>query len=70
MNPQPAPKREPRTCPENEPGQDDRAARCTAAQQAERQASNEYAPRMRLEAQTQAEAGQQAEARDEVELEL
>jgi hypothetical protein len=82
-NPPSAPKPEPRTSPENEPEQNDRAARLDellgradqaaqriAAQQAERQASSEYATRMELEAQTQAEAGQQAQARDEVELEL
>jgi hypothetical protein len=48
----------------------DQAAQRIAAQQAERQASSEYAVRMELEAQTQAEAGRQAEARDDVELEL
>ena len=83
MNPSSAPEPEPRTSPENEPEQNDRAARLDellaradqaarriAAQQAERQASSEYAARMELEAQTQAEAGQHAQARDEVELEL
>jgi hypothetical protein len=83
MNPPSASRSEPRTSPESEPEQDDRAARLDellaradqaaqriAAQQAERQASSQYAARMELEAQTQAEAGQQAEARDEVELEL
>jgi hypothetical protein len=83
MNPPSAPTPEPRMSPENEPEQDDRAARLDelparadqaarriAAQQAERHASREYAARMELEAQTQAEAGQQAEARGEVELEL
>ena len=83
MNPPSASRSEPRTSPENEPAQENRAARLDellaradqaaqriAAQQAERQASSEYAARMELEAQTQAEAGQQAEARDEVELEL
>ena len=83
IDPPSAPRPEPQTSPENEPAQDDRAARLDellaradqaaqriAAQQAERQASSEYAARMELEAQTQAEAGQQAEARDEVELEL
>jgi hypothetical protein len=77
----PAP--EPRTSPENEPAQDDRATRLgkllaradqaaqrIVAQQAERQASSHYAARMELEAQTQAEAGPQAEAQDEAELEL
>jgi len=83
MNPPSVPKPGPRTSPENEPEQDDRAAQLDellaradqaaqriAAQQAERQASSEYAARMELEAQTQAEAGQQAEVPDEVELEL
>jgi len=83
MNPPSASWSEPRTSPENEPEQDDRAAQLDellaradqaaqriAAQQAERQASSEYAARMELEAQTQAEAGQQAEVPDEVELEL
>jgi TrwC relaxase/AAA domain len=83
MNPPSVPKPEPRTSLENEPGQENRAARLDellaradqaaqriAAQQAERHASSEYAARMELEAQTQAEAGQQAEARDEIELEL
>ena len=77
------PRPDPETSPENEPAQDDLAARLDellaradqaaqriAAQQAERQASSEYAARMELEAHTQAEAGQQAEARDGVELEL
>jgi hypothetical protein len=41
-----------------------------AAQQAERQASSQYAARIELEAQTHAAAGHQAEARDEAELEL
>ncbi len=83
MNPPSVPKPGPRTSPENEPEQDDRAAQLDellaradqaaqriAAQQAERQASSEYAARMELEALTQAEAGQQAEVPDEVELEL
>jgi multidrug resistance efflux pump len=48
----------------------DQAARRIAAQQAERQASSRYAARMELEAQSQAEAGPQAETRDEAELEL
>jgi hypothetical protein len=47
----------------------DQAAQRIAAQQAERQASSEYAVRMELEAQTQAEAGRSAQARDDVELE-
>jgi hypothetical protein len=40
----------------------DQAAQRIVAQQAERQASSNYAVRMELEAQTQGEAGQQAEA--------
>ena len=72
-----------RASPENEPEQNDRAARIDelqaragqaaqriAAQQAERQASSDYAARIELEAQTHAEVGQQAQARDEAELEL
>lgn len=83
MNPPCVPRPEPRTSPENEPEQDDRAARLDellaradqaarriASQQAGRQASSDYAARMELEAQAQAEAGQQAEARDDFELEL
>ena len=74
---------EPRTSLESEPEQDDRAARLDellaradhaarriAARQAEWHASSDYAILMELEAQTQAEAGQQAEARDELELGL
>jgi hypothetical protein len=76
-----APEPEPRTSPENQPERDDRAARLDellaradqaaqriASQQAERHASSQYAARIELEAQTQ--AGRQAEARDEFELEL
>ena len=72
-----------RMSPENEPEQDNRAARLDellaradqaawriAVEQGERQASSDYAARIELEAQTQAEAGHQVEARDEVELEL
>ena len=83
MNPPSASRSEPRTSPENQPEQDDRAARLDelleradqaaqriAAHQAERQASSEYAARMEREAQTQAEAEQQAQAQDELELEL
>ena len=83
MNPPSALRSEPRTSAENEPAQDDRAARFDeliaradqaarriAAHQAERLASSEHAARIEREAQTQAEAGQQAEARDDVELEL
>ena len=46
------------------------AARCLAAQQAERQASSEYAARIEREAQAQPEARRQAEARDEAEIEM
>ena len=83
MNPSSAPRPEPWTSPENEPEQDDRAAwldgllaradqaaRRIAIQRAERHTSNNYAARMELEAQAPAEARQQAEAKDEVELEL
>jgi conjugative relaxase-like TrwC/TraI family protein len=82
MNPPSTPEPEPRTSPENEPEQEDRTARLDelliradqaaqriAAQQAERHASNDYAARMGLEAQTQAEAGQQPETRVDLELE-
>ena len=82
-NPPSSPAPEPRTSPENKPGQEDRAARLDelqaradqaaqriAARQAERHASSGYAARMELQAQTQAEAGHQAEARDDIELEL
>jgi hypothetical protein len=81
MNPPSASRSEPRTSPQNESAQQnraaqlnellaraDQAARRIAAGQAERHASSQYATRMELEAQTQ--AGQQAEARDDVELEL
>ena len=83
MNPPSASRPEPRTNPENQPVQENRAARLDellaradqaaqriAAQQAERRASSNYVARMELEAQTQAEAGQQAEAWDEAEIEL
>ena len=83
MNPPSVPMPESRTSPENEPRQDDQAARLDelqaradqaarriAAQQVERLAISDHVARMQLEAQTQAEAGQQAKARDEVELEL
>ena len=83
MNRPSAPMPELRTSPENEAEQDDRAARLDeflaradqaarriAAEQAERQASSDYAARNEPEAQTQAEAGHQVEAQDEVELEL
>jgi hypothetical protein len=78
MNPS-ASRPEPQTGPENEPVQQDRAARLdellTKADQAAqriaaRQASSDYAARLELEAQTQTEAGHEAEARDELELEL
>ncbi len=48
----------------------DQAAQCIAAQEAERQASNEYAVRIEREAQAEPEAGLQAEALDEAEIEL
>jgi hypothetical protein len=48
----------------------DEAARRIVARQAERHVSSEYAARMELEAQTQATAGRQAEAREEAEPEL
>ena len=84
MNPPSVTRPEPRTSPENEPAQQGRAARLDellikadqaaqriAVQQAEQQASSDYAARMELKAQTQAEAGHEAEARDEqLELEL
>jgi len=70
MNPPSTSRSEPRLSPANEPAQEKRAARLDellaradraaqrfAAQQAERHASNDYAARMELEAQTQAEAG-------------
>jgi hypothetical protein len=81
MNPPSASRSEPRTSPHNESAQQnraaqldellaraDQAARRIAADQAERHASSQYATRMELEAQTQ--AGQQAEARDDVEPEF
>ncbi len=83
MNPQPALKPQPQTSPESKSVQENRTARLDelimranqatqriAAQQAERQASREYAARIELEARAQAGAGRQAQARDEVELEL
>ena len=48
----------------------DQAAQRVAAQEAERQASSEYAARIEREAHTQVEARQQAEARDGAEIEL
>jgi hypothetical protein len=83
MNPSSASRPEPRTSPETEPAHANRgtrldellaraakAAQRIAAQQAERQASSDYAAWMELEAQAQAEARQQPETRDEVELGL
>jgi hypothetical protein len=83
MNPPSGSRSELRTSSENEPAQDNRAARLgelparadqaaqrIAAQQAERHASSDYAARIELEAQTQAEAGHQAQAQVEAELEL
>ncbi len=48
----------------------DQAAQRLAAQQAERQASGEYAARLEREAQAQPEAEQQAEAREGAEIEM
>jgi hypothetical protein len=48
----------------------DQAARHLAAQQAERQASSEFAARIEREAQAQPEAGRQAETRDQAEIEM
>ncbi len=48
----------------------DQAAQRVAAQQAERQVSGEYAARIEREAQAQPEAGRQAEARDQAEIEM
>ena len=83
MNPPSGSRSELRTSSENEPAQENRAARLDellaradqaaqriAAQQAERHASSDYAARIELEAQTQAEAGRQAQAQVEAELEL
>jgi len=83
MNPPSTAQPEPLTSPEDEPEQDDRPARLDellaraeqaghriAGQQAEQRASSDYAARTELEAQTRAEVGLQAEARDEAELEL
>jgi hypothetical protein len=79
MNPPSAPTSEPRTSPESEPERDDRAARLDellaradhaaqriAVQKAERHASSDYAARIELEAQ----AEQQAQALNDIELEL
>ena len=81
MHPPSTPKPELRTTPENEPAQQnqsarlaellaraDQAAQRIAVQKAERQAGSQYAARMELEAQ--AGAGQEPEAREELELEL
>jgi hypothetical protein len=81
MHPPSTPKPELRTTPENEPAQQnqsarlaellaraDQAAQRIAVQKAERQADSQYAARMELEAQ--AGAGQEPEAREELELEL
>jgi hypothetical protein len=48
----------------------DQAAQRIAAQQAERQASGEYAARLEREAQAQPEADKQAEAREGAEIEM
>jgi hypothetical protein len=47
----------------------EQAAQRAAAQEAERHASSEYAARIQREVQTGLEAPQQAEARDEPEME-
>jgi hypothetical protein len=79
----PLPELELRTSPDNQPAQNelaarldelraraDQAAQRIAAQQAERQASSDYTARIKLEAQAQAEPGQQARAQEELEFEL
>jgi hypothetical protein len=48
----------------------DQAAQRLAVQQAEHQASSEYAARIEREAQVEPEAGHQAEARDQAEIEM
>jgi len=55
IDPPAIPSPAPEVSSENERTQDDQAAQRIAAQQAERRASSEYAVRMELEAQTQAE---------------
>ena len=73
----------PKASPEDEPAQDDRkawldemlaradeSAQRVKAQQAERQASSEYATRMERQAQAEPESGRQAEARDQAEIEM
>ncbi len=83
-DPGPTPKASPEEQPATaQPEQDDQAARLDellaragqaaqriAAQQAERQASSEYAARIERETQAQAEAASQAEARDQAEIEM
>ena len=77
------PSPDPEAGPEDEPVQDDRAARLdellaradqaaqrVAIQEAGRQASSQYAARIEREAQAEPEAQQQAEARDGAEIEL
>ena len=49
---------------------DQAAQRIAAAQQAERLATSRYLARMELQVQAEAEIGQQAQARDDIELEL
>ena len=83
--PEPEPEPAPETCPEEQlvPARADRAAQLDellaradqaaqrlAAQQAEPQVSGEYAARIEREAQAQPEAGRQAEARDQAEIEI
>jgi hypothetical protein len=48
----------------------DQAAQRIAAQQAERQASSEYAALIERQAQAQPEAGRYAEAQDQAEIEI
>ena len=81
LDPGPTPKASPKDEPA--PAQDDRTARLDellvradlaaqriAAQQAERQASSEYAAWIERQAQVQPEAGRHAEAQDQAEIEI
>jgi hypothetical protein len=78
-----APRTEPEPSPGDEPAHDDTAARLDkllaqadqaaqriAAQEAERQASSDYAARIEREAQAEPQAVHHAEARDQAEMEL
>ena len=82
-DPSAAPRPDPELSPEDEPAHDDRAARLDdllaradqaaqriAAEEAEQQASSQYAARIEREAQAEPEAGQHAETRDGLEIEL